>query len=98
MSDTFADAPVVQEESSLDEWLIAWALLLLLLNANANRVLTITQRLRARTLLRANYEQSVQGLANSVSGGAMAAAEWTTQMQLAYGGYARQMAVAGAGT
>jgi hypothetical protein len=87
-----------EQDDNLDEWLIAWALLLLLLNGNANAVLTVTQRLRARTLLRANYEQTVQGLANSVSGGTMALATWTDEMQLAYGGYARQMAVAGAGT
>jgi hypothetical protein len=99
MSDTFAEAvPVTQQEDDREEWLVAWALVLLLLNANANRPLNPAQRRRARDLLRVKFEDDATRNAEAVTGGALAVSAWQAAMMGSITDYTRQMAVAGAGT
>lgn len=87
-----------QPKRNNDDWLAAWVLVLLLLGGNAARLLTTAQRKRARTLLRSKFNEDASRLAEDVTGGAIAVAEWQGLLALASGDYARQMAVAGAGT
>lgn len=79
------------------EWLIAWAALLLLLNAHT-RGLTPAQQRRARLLLRDKFGVDALRLAEAVIGGSITVAAWQAALAQASGDYARQMAVAGAGT
>jgi hypothetical protein len=81
-----------------DHWLAAWVLLLLLLGARAINGLTPAQQLRARTLLRDKFNNDAVRLAAAITSGAITLDEWQAGMRLASGDYARQMAVAGAGT
>lgn len=99
MSDALLDAPPVEaEQDDSEAWLVAWAMLLLLLNANANRPLTMTQRARARKLLRVAFEDGSLRWAQRVTAGQVDAAAWRVGVEDMIGDYARQMAVAGAGT
>lgn len=99
MSDAFAGAvPATEEQDERQEWLIAWAVVLLLLAANANRPLTPKQRKRARDLLRTQFEQDVTRQAQSVATGTQTPAAWQLAVAAILAAYMRQMAVAGAGT
>lgn len=79
------------------EWLAALVLLLLLLGANAGRPLSLSRRIRARTLLRGNFDTSMGNLAVQVANGSITVEVWQQRMSSAIAAYARQMAVAGAG-
>lgn len=99
LSDALLDVPPVQEqENDTSEWLIAWATILLLINGNAARVLTATQRKRARDLLRVKFEQDAARNALRVTDGNLLPDAWRLAVMGMITGYARQMAVAGAGT
>lgn len=99
MSDALADAPTTtQQEDDGSAWLVAWVALLLLLNGNATRPLTMTQRTRARKLLRVKFEDDALRAAQRVTAGEWTAAAWLDAVEVAKADYARQMAVAGAGT
>jgi hypothetical protein len=89
--------PAAQGEQEENSWFLALALLLLLLGSKTVGILTAAQGLRAQELLRTQYEAQVGQLAASVaSGGSIAT--WQAGMQTATAQYARQMAIAGAGT
>lgn len=98
MSDTLLDAPPVTEQDDGDAWLIAWALLLLLLGANAARPLTATQRKRARDLLRMRFENAALRYAQRVTSGGLDVDQWQAAVGDEMASYTRTMAVAGAGT
>lgn len=87
-----------QPKRNNDDWLAAWVLVLLLLGANAAQTLSLAQRKKARTLLRSKFNEDALRLAEGVTGGSIAVAQWQGLLALASGDYARQMAVAGAGT
>lgn len=86
------------QQADNDKWLIAWVLLLLLLGRSAARGFTPTQQQRVRQLLRDKYNNDAVRLAAAIVGGAITLDEWQAQLSEAGGDYARQMAVAGAGT
>lgn len=88
----------MDDESDKEAWIVALAIVLLLLNIKTVRPLTLTQQKRARVLLRAKFEADALRLAVAVAGGAIATARWKEQMQATIEEYARQMAAAGAGT
>jgi hypothetical protein len=98
MSDTFADAPPVTDQDNGDAWLIAWAITLLLVNGNAARTLTATQRKRARDLLRVRFEDAALRNAQRIMAGQLDIDAWQTTVGGDIADYTRQMAVAGAGT
>lgn len=98
MSDALADAPPVTEEGDGDAWIIAWATVLLLVNGNANRLLTMTQRARARKLLRIKFEDDALRWAQRVIARQVPPEAWRVGVETSMTDYARQMAVAGSGT
>lgn len=98
MSDALLDAPPVEAQDDSDEWLLAWAIVLLMLNANAAMPLTMTQRARARRLLRIAFEDGALRWAQRVTAGQIDAPAWQAGVAGMIADYARQMAVAGAGT
>lgn len=98
MSDALLDAPPVTEQDDSDEWIIAWIVVLLLLGANAARPLTLTQRRRARDLLRVAFEDGALRWAQRVTAGQIDALAWHDGVATMIADYARQQAVAGAGT
>lgn len=101
MSDALLDAPVVstqEDDSDRDAWLAAWAIVLLLLGANAASVLPLAQRRRARRRLRDAFERGAGSLAQRVSAGQLTVDAWRVEAEQLIADYMRQMAVAGAGT
>lgn len=99
MSDALLDAPPVEaEQDDSEAWLVAWAIVLLLANGNANRLLSATQRLRARNVLRLKFEDDALRWAQSVVAGQVDAPSWRVGVGAMITDYARQQAVAGAGT
>lgn len=99
MSDALLDAPpVTTEQDDSEAWIIAWAIALLLVNGNANRVLSATQRSRARGLLRVKFEDDALRWAQRVAAGQVTPEAWRVGVGSMVADYARQMAVAGAGT
>jgi hypothetical protein len=91
------DIPLPAATKADNDWLLALALLMLLLNRQTVRPLSGQEQLRARKTLRAQFEQRTQSLATDVAGGA-SVADWQGGMQDSIALYAHQMAVAGAGT
>ncbi len=94
---TLTDLPFLAPAEDDNRWIVALALLLLLLGSTTVSTLSAAQRTRAHELLRVQYEAQVATMAASVAAGG-AVATWQAGMQTATAGYARQMAVAGAGT
>ncbi len=94
---TLTDLPLLPPAEDVNRWIMALALLLLLLGSTTVGTLNDAQRTRAQELLRVQYEAQVATLAAYVAAGG-AVATWQAGMQTATAGYARQMAVAGAGT
>jgi hypothetical protein len=86
-----------QQESHANSWVLAVALLLFLLGGHTRRTLNALERKRAQRLLRAQYEAKVAQMAAAVAVDGLVAT-WQAGMQSAVADYARQMAVAGAGT
>lgn len=93
MSDTFASP-----DDNRDAWLAALVIVLLLVNGNANRPLSLTQRARARKLLRVGFEDEALRLAQRVASSQLDTAAWRAAVERVIAEYARQQAVAGAGT
>ena len=96
-SGDLADMPTLPPAQDENRWVLALALLLLLIGGNTRQPLTNQQRDRARNLLRLNFEHNVAHLAARVAGGG-SVADWQGAMQGTITDYAHQMAVAGAGT
>ena len=94
---TLTDLPLLAPAEDDNRWIIALALLLLLLGSTTVGTLNAAQRTRAQELLRTQYETQVGTLAATVSAGGAVAA-WQAGMQTTIANYSRQMAVAGAGT
>lgn len=91
------DIPLPPPAEDDNDWLLALALLMLLLNRQTVRPLSGQEQLRARKTLRTQFERRTQSLATDVAGGA-SVADWQVGMQDSIALYAHQMAVAGAGT
>lgn len=98
MSGALLDASPVATEDDENEWLIALFLVLLIVDANAYRPLTATQRRRARDLLRVRFEDAALRNAQRVIANLLSVDEWQAAVSQEIASYARQMAVAGAGT
>lgn len=93
------DLPSTAEpQHDRNDWLLALAVILLLTGGNTTRKLSTAKRRQARITLRSGYQATVQQLAVGVTSGALAIGAWQSAMQVNIAGYARQMAVAGAGT
>lgn len=91
------DLPIpATDEGKDDEWLIALALLLLLLGIPSVRSLGKQERERGRRLLRSRFEANTATLAASVFAGGPVA-RWHNSMANELSSYTRQMAIAGAG-
>lgn len=99
MSDALLDVPIAEpKQDDKDVWIVAWAVVLLLMNGNANRSLSPSQRRRARSLLRIKFEMDALRYAERIAAGSISPDEWREGVRAIMTGYARQMAVAGAGT
>lgn len=85
------DLPAADEEYG-DGWLIAVALLLLLGGVNANGRVAPARRVGVRDTLRRTFEADAGRMAIRMDAGA-----WMRRARATIAGYARQMAVAGAG-
>lgn len=98
MSAPFVDAPPVEtQDDDSNEWLILWAMLLLLLRLNNVRTLTLRHRTRARDLLRVRFEENVARYAGLVSSGQWSVSQWQEAVAREIGEYTRAMAIAGVG-
>lgn len=99
MSDALLDTPPIEaEQDDSEAWLVAWVTVFLLANSNANRVLSATQRRRARNVLRLKFEDDALRWAQRVTAGQIDAPAWRAGVGAMIADYARQMAIAGAGT
>lgn len=96
-SGALTDLPLPAPTEDDNRWAMAVALLMLLLGITTITALNAAQGQRAQELLRAQYEAQVGMLAATVAAGGTVA-EWQAGMQMAVAVYARQSAVAGAGT
>lgn len=93
---TLTDLPVsATKQDDNDGWLLALALLALLLNGADITAMSQAERTRAQLSLRRQFEGKTQGLASGVISGSIR--DWQTGMVDAIELYARQMAIAGAG-
>lgn len=80
-----------------DDWITAFALVLLLLRSSPTRPISKVLRTSGRKLLRSHFEGAVTRTATLVRSGAVTIAAWQRTMQTALANYTRQMAVVGAG-
>jgi hypothetical protein len=93
---TLTDLPVsATKQDDNDGWLLALALLALLLNGADITAMSQAERTRARDLLRRQYQTKTRRLAAGVAAGSIR--DWQTGMKESIELYARQMAIAGAG-
>lgn len=95
LTDLPLSAAELAEAQDDDRWLIAVALLALLLRTTPGRTLSASERKRAQGLLDRQYGMRVAQQARSVASGGKIAT-WQTEIQTTISTHARQMAVAGA--